>query len=447
MAQHSPTDSSSSAAADSGGSTPSLLSVRLSLALLLLINLFNYIDRYILSAVEPLIRDELLGKDDPDAKSKMGLLAPAFLVTYMLAAPAFGYLGDRFRRWAIVGAGVLLWSIATGATGLATTFSLLCMTRILVGIGEAAWGPIAPTIIADMYPARKRGWVLSWFYIAIPVGSALGVVLGGLIAAWKSWHWSFFLMAPPGLLLGMLAFLRPEPKRGGTAATSAPTKRTLKSAVAELLGNRTFVMNTLSMTAMTFAVGGMSFWMPTYIHEFRLHGGTDEAGAKQLAEITTKFGAITVVAGLAGTLAGGWVGDRLRGKLKGAYAAFGGMSMLAAFPFFMITLFTPFPMAWAFMFLAIFCLMLNTGPTNTITANVTSPSVRGTAYAMNILVIHALGDAISPPLIGLISDKTNNMNIAFGVVGAAIIISGFGWLWCARTLDRDTQLANPVPSA
>ncbi len=418
----------------------SLTSIRCSLALLLLINLFNYIDRYLLSAVEPLVRDELFGKDHPDAKFLMGLLAPAFLVTYMVAAPVFGRLGDRHRRWLIVAMGVALWSLATGGTGLATTFGVLLAMRVLVGIGEAAWGPIAPTIIADMYPASKRGWVLSWFYIAIPVGAALGVVLGGLIAATLSWHWSFFLMAPPGIALAILAWFRPEPARGAVEGGRAEVaSQPLRQALRDLARNRSFVMNTMGMTAMTFAVGGMSFWMPTYIHEFRMQGGTDEAGTAQLARVTTTFGAITVVAGLAGTLVGGWIGDRLRARMKGAYAAFSGLGMLAAFPCFLGVLYAPFPIAWGFMFLSIFLLMLNTGPTNTIIANVTPASVRATAYAVNIFVIHALGDAVSPPLIGLIADRTGDMNKAFLLVGGSIVVSGLLWLLAARTLDADTD--------
>jgi MFS family permease len=291
-----------------------------------------------------------------------------------------------------------------------------------------------------MYPASKRGWVLSWFYIAIPVGAALGVVLGGLIASMSSWHWSFFLMAPPGIALAILAWFRPEPTRGaaeGSRLDAPPLP--LRHALRDLIRNRSFVMNTLGMTAMTFAVGGMSFWMPTYIHEFRMQGGTDEAGTAQLAKVTTTFGAITVVAGLAGTLAGGWIGDRLRGRMKGAYAAVSGLGMLAAFPCFLLVLYTPFPVAWVFMFLSIFLLMLGTGPTNTIIANVTPATVRATAYAANIFVIHALGDAISPPIIGLVSDRTGDMNTAFLIVGGAIVVSGLLWLLTARTLDADTD--------
>ncbi|MCX5690197.1 MAG: MFS transporter [Planctomycetota bacterium] len=422
--------------------------MRFSLALLLLINLFNYIDRYVLSAVEVLVRKELFAKPEElgggeheNAKFWMGMLAPAFLVTYMITAPIFGWLGDRHRRWLIVALGVALWSLATGGTGLATTFAMLFVLRIFVGIGEAAWGPIAPTIIADMYPASKRGWVLSWFYIAIPVGAALGVILGGLIASWKSWHWSFFLMLPPGIVLAVLAYFRPEPQRGlNDQPSSSHARQPFLKTVMALKSNRSFVLNTLGMTAMTFAVGGMSFWMPTYVHEYRMGGLTDAAGTAQLATISTIFGGITVVAGLSGTLTGGWISDRLRGRVKGAYAAVAGVGMLLSFPCFLAVLYTPFPLAWVFMFLAIFGLMLNTGPTNTIIANVTPAPVRATAYAINILTIHALGDAISPPLIGLIAGKAaGGMNTAFLLVGVAIVVSGIIWIVAARWLDEDTR--------
>jgi MFS family permease len=369
-----------------------------------------------------------------------GAALRGFVGLWLVLGMFFGWLGDRHRRWMIVALGVALWSLATGGTGLATTFAMLFILRIFVGIGEAAWGPIAPTIIADMYPASKRGWVLSWFYIAIPVGAALGVVLGGQIAAWKTWHWSFYLMLPPGILLAVLAYFRPDPVRGqNDQASKSDARQPFLTTVKGLIHNRSFLLNTAGMTAMTFAVGGMSFWMPTYVHEFRMSGLTDEAGIAQLARISTIFGGITVVAGLTGTLAGGWISDRLRTRMKGAYAAVAGIGMLLAFPCFLAVLYMPFPTAWVFMFLAIFGLMLNTGPTNTIIANVTPAPVRATAYAVNIFAIHALGDAISPPLIGYISDKSGSMNTAFLLVGGSIIISGIIWLIASRWLDEDTR--------
>src|SRR6185437_13815632 len=184
-----------------------LSGARSALFLLLAINLFNYIDRQILAALEPDIRETFFAPDDVNRMTKTGLLAVAFFVTYMVSAPVLGFLADRINRWVIIGVAVILWSLASGASGLATTFGMLLATRLFVGIGEAGYGPTAPTIIADLYPVSRRGSILSWFYAAIPVGSALGFGLGGFIAAHWGWREAFYAVVPPGILLGVLCFL------------------------------------------------------------------------------------------------------------------------------------------------------------------------------------------------------------------------------------------------
>ena len=182
------------------------------LALLLAINLFNYIDRQILAAVEPEIRATFFAPNDINAMATTGALGTAFLLTYMLAAPALGWLADRFQRWIIIGFAVIFWSLASGASGLAATFAALLITRIFVGIGEGGYGPAAPTILADLYPLENRGRVLAIFCAAIPVGSALGYVLGGAISGHLGWRWAFYLVTPPGLLLGALCFTQRDPR-------------------------------------------------------------------------------------------------------------------------------------------------------------------------------------------------------------------------------------------
>lgn len=428
----------------------------LSLALLILINLVNYIDRYNLAAVEPHIRDEFL-KGDPDAFTKTGQLSTAFLVTYMLFAPVFGWLAAKFNRWVIIGFGVLLWTIATGATAYAPSYNTLLLCRIVVGVGEAAWGPTAPTIIADMYPVARRGYVMAWFYVAIPVGSALGYMLGGQMAAHFSWHYAFLTAVPPGIVLGLWAFFRPDPPRG--ANDEGVIKRKFRPRdLLVLAKTRSYVYNTLGMAAMTFAIGGMSFWLPTYVNEYRLRYGVDEAGSANLGKVTFLVGVITVICGIGGTILGGLWGDKLRNKgIRGAYFKLSGYTMLAAFPVFIASLFVPFPLAWAFIALAMFLIFLNTGPTNTITANVSHPALRANAFGLNILFIHAAGDAISPRVIGQVRDATNsdthgtlwpalneaggNMNAAFALVGAAILLAGVLWLLGARHLEKDTAAA------
>ncbi len=196
------------------------------LAVLLLVNLFNYIDRQVLAAVEPEIRHSLLAADDPNAMSKMGLLSTAFLFSYMAAVPLFGWLAERYRRWLLIAIGVLLWSLASGASGLALTFVMLLVTRCFVGIGEGAYGPVAPALLSDLFPRSKRGQVMSWFYVAIPCGGALGYALGGMVAKLADWRWAFYVVVPPGVLLGLWALRMRDPPPGAADAVSGPPRRT-----------------------------------------------------------------------------------------------------------------------------------------------------------------------------------------------------------------------------
>ena len=394
------------------------------LALLLAINLFNYIDRYVLAAVEPEIRAAFFAAGDPNAMAVTGLLGTAFFVTYMLSAPALGWLSDRFSRWLIVGISVMLWSLASGASGLAATFGILLLTRILVGIGEGGYGPAAPTILADLFPIAVRGRVLSVFFAAIPVGGALGYVLGGLINAHLGWRWAFYLVTPPGLLLGLLCFTQRDPRGRGTQREQQA--RPTWNDYLMLFRTRSYIINCLAQTAMTFAIGGLAFWISAYL---RYRG--------EPASTTAFFGAITAVAGLLSTLIGGVIADRMRPRYPGSYFLVSGVGMLLAAPMFVAMLYTPFPAAWGFLFGAIFFGFLNTGPSNTALANVTFPSVRATAFALNILVIHALGDALAFPAIGYIAGHTN-MNIGFLVISGVMLVSGSLWLMGTRFLEADS---------
>ncbi len=460
------------------GGGAALPGARAALGLLLLINLFNYIDRYILAAVIPSIKgtffDNGRGIDNATVASivdwvqhtlgvrledaLIGLLGTAFMVTYMIAAPVFARLAERVSRWTIVGAGVLLWSLASGASGLAASFVVLFLTRCFVGIGEAAYGPVAPSIISDLYPVEVRGRVLALFYVAIPVGTALGYALGGVVAgsgigrwagglfgvATESWRWAFYVVVIPGAALALRSLFMPDPPRGqADDATSGPrpgSSPTAKSQAvnwrdyAVLLRTPSYVYGTLGMTAMTFALGGISFWMPYYLET--------RPGHPQATLLYPLFGGITLVAGLTSTLAGGWAGDRLRTRFSGSYFLVSGAAMLVGFPVFLLALHAAFPWIWVLIFIACFCLFFNTGPSNTILANVAPPSIRAAGFALNIFVIHALGDTFSPLLIGLLNDYFgHDMNKSFVVVGIMFVIAGVLWLAGSRHLARDTALA------
>jgi MFS family permease len=407
------------------------------LLLLLAINLFNYIDRQVLAAVEPEIRRCLLAPGDPNGQAKMGLLSTAFLVSYMVAAPLFGWLAGRYRRWALIAAGVVLWSFASGASGLALTFAALLVTRCFVGIGEGAYGPVAPTLLSDYYPVARRGRVLAWFYVAIPVGSALGYALGGQFAQFaperQSWRWAFYAVVIPGVLLGVWALLLREPARGAADGLAAPPRRARLADYRLLLRIPSYALDTLGMAAMTFAMGAMGWWMPAYLER---HAATPLWGV----EPRTTFGALTAVAGLLATILGGLAGDALRGRWRGSYFLVSGLAMLAGVPSALAFLHMEFPAAWFFVFLTVFLLFFSTGPTNTILANVTHPSLRATGFAMNILAIHVLGDAISPPIVGAIADRWS-LDHGFLAVTAFIGAGGILWIWGARHLDRDTAAA------
>jgi MFS family permease len=404
------------------------------LFLLLGINLFNYIDRQILAALEPDIRATFFPVGDANTMTKTGFLGTAFLLTYMVSAPVLGFLADRISRWIIVGAAVILWSLASGASGLATTFGILFATRICVGIGEGGYGPAAPTILSDLFPIETRGRVMAIFCAAIPVGSALGYVIGGLIGVHFGWRWAFYLVTPPGLVLGLLCFWQRDPRVAAHHLVQKSSRRRLTDYLT-LFRTRSYLINCIAQTLMTFAAGGLGFWVSAYL---RYRNQSPAFGM-------TVFGLITVVAGLISTLLGGIVADKLRPRFAGSYFWVSGIGMVIACPAFIATLYIPFPAAWVAMFFAIFFLFLNTGPSNTALANVSLPAVRATAFAINILVIHALGDVQAFWMLGYIGGHTN-MHVAFLFVSGIMLASGLVWLSGVKYLAADTAAVEAVTS-
>jgi hypothetical protein len=276
--------------------------------------------------------------------------------------------------------------------------------------------------------------VLAWFYAAIPFGGALGYALGsGALRLTGNWRMGFYLVVPPGLMLAVWCWFLKEPRRGATDPAAATGRRENWSDYLTLFKTPSYVLNTLGMTAMTFAIGALAFWVPGFLeyrHVETLWG----------IDATTAFGGLTALSGLAATLLGGIAGDRLRPIFPGSYFLVSGAAMLLAFPLLLLMTFLDFPNAWWPLVGAVFCLFFNTGPTNTILANVTHPLLRAPAFALNILVIHLLGDAISPTVLGFIADRSN-FDVAFRFVSGMVLVGGLLWLWGTRYLQRDTALA------
>lgn len=400
------------------------------LVLLFTINLLNYIDRQVLFAVFPLIKEDLRLSD-----TALGFLGSAFMLSYMISAPLLGWLGDRRSRVKLACWGLSLWSIATATSGLAEKYVTLAMSRATVGIGEASFGTVSPGIVSDYFPKSQRGRSLSFFYLAIPVGSAFGYVLGGILGQTFGWHVVFFVAALPGLILLLpLLYLR-EPRCGYIKKAAAGHEGSRFRDYIALFKNRSFVINTLAMSSMTFALGGLAQWMPTFLH--RMHGQSVAAG-------NTLFGAITVVAGITGTLTGGWLGDMLQRKNSKGYLLVSGWGFLLGAPIAAYALIAnSLPGCMTAIFFAEFFLFFNTGPLNTIVINVTNPAVRAMAFAVNIFFIHALGDAVSPTILGRLSDMWG-LRFSLLITPLAILLAALLSFTCTRFIEEDSRKADAM---
>jgi MFS family permease len=392
---------------------------RLTLALLTGLNVLNYIDRSVLFGVQPLIQKEF-GIND----LQLGRLNSAFFLSYLCAAPLVGYLGDKYPRHRIVAIGIFVWSGFTLLSAITHTYNELLFRHIMVGIGEASYAVIAPTLIADAFPLERRGRVLSIFNLALPFGTALGIVLGGKMGVQFGWRAPFMMAGIPGFLLALILLILPEPERGKRDSVTASEVR---STLPGLLRNGAFVSATLGLAMYTFALGGLQQWIPTFLYRVR-HIPLDKA--------TTIFGAMTGATAINATLLGGWLGDRMLKRHHGAYYTLSGVAMLAAVPLMVVAIYMTGPPMYPAMSIAEFFLLLNTGPLNAAIVNSVSARIRSTALAVNVVVIHLLGDVPSPSIIGWISDKTSSLQTGFWVTFVAAALSGVILVYGSRYAPR-----------
>ncbi len=315
---------------------------------------------------------------------------------------------------------MFIWSLATTLAGFARGFAALFLARAAVGVGEAAYGTISPGVLADYYPRALRGRVMAVFFAAIPVGSALGFVIGGLVDRAWGWRAAFFVVGIPGLLLSLLCLRIPDPPRGAhddEPGAAAPTGSAL-AAYGHVLRNRTYVLTVLGYAAYTFAVGGMGAWMPSFLERIR---------SVPKAQATVQFGAIVVATGFVGTFAGGWLGDALLRRTRNAYLWLSGVAALAAAPLAWMVFADSRPAVYLPALVAAELLLFaSTGPINSVIVNVVRPVERATAGALSILTIHLFGDVPSPWLIGRISDASS-LDRAVLIVPVAVLVCGAIW--------------------
>ncbi|OGR65085.1 MAG: hypothetical protein A2X31_07980 [Elusimicrobia bacterium GWB2_63_22] len=386
------------------------------------LSLFNYIDRQVLYAVFPLIKADLHLSD-----AKLGFLASSFMLVYMCFAPFVGYFGDRVRRPLIIGVSAIFWSVSTLFSGLVKNYGQLLATRSAVGIGEAGYGTVCPSFLAEWFPTERRARVMALYALAIPAGSAVGYLLGGFLGQHFGWRNAFFIVAVPGMLLGVIAlFLRETPEKLQRA------EHISFGGYKALLKNRTFLLICLAQSIGTFSVGGLAAWMPSYfVRAFGVSVG--KAGFL--------FGAVTVVAGLLGNFAGGWAADWLHKRTKRAYFVVGYMSFFLSIPFGVSAIFTDdLNTCLAMIFFAEFFIFAYSGPYHAAIVETVPVTMRSMAFALDIFIIHALGDAVSPFLLGVVSDSAG-LPVAIFIAMIYLLAGGVISILAGEAYKKDFHAA------
>lgn len=358
------------------------------LLVLTALNLLNYADRNVLFAVQKLVQEEF-----HLSFKQVGFLTSAFLGLYMVAAPFVGPLADRYSRKLIITLGAIFWSGLTLLTAVTHNYTELLVRHTLVGVGEATFVTIAPTFVADLFHENVRGRILGVFYLAIPVGSAAGYLLGGYLAPHYGWRFPFYVAAAPGFVLALVVLFLKEPPRGQFDSLKETPER---GTVLGLIHNPAFLTSTLGMAFMTYSLGGIQVWMPQFL-------SSERHFTLETANLT--FGIIIVIDGILAALVGGWLGDYLLPRMKSSYYFVSAASMLLGIPVMIVALFSKGPLMIPAIGLAAFFLLLNTAPLNAAVINSVGAHIRATALAVNIFIIHILGDVPSPTMMGWIADR------------------------------------------
>jgi MFS family permease len=379
-------------------------SARAALVLLTALNFLNYVDRYVLPAVQVPLEREI-----PMTNEMYGLLFSSFFIFYSIAAIPIGMLADRYPRRIIIAAGGLLWSGATLLTALTTDYKGLFIRHLLVGVGEASFATIAPAFLSDLYGEEERGRVLAVFNTALVAGMAVGTILGTRLGGQYGWRMPFYVGAAPGLVVSLLIFAIPEPPRGAKDAAHVAERRHIWG----LFSNRAFISASLGMAMLTFCESGLQTFVIKYLVNDR---------AIALKTAGDVFGLMSLFNGIVAVIIGGWIADRMLRRNHQANYIISSLAMGLAIPFMLITIYGPRSTLWPLMFVTEFVLFLNTGPLNAAIVNAVSAPIRATALAVNIFIIHFLGDVPAPAIMGWIADKAS-LPLAFSAAIVACALS------------------------
>ena len=398
------------------------LSPAWTLAILAGLNMVNYMDRAVLNAVRTPMADDF--KID---YQESGRAFTAFMIGYFVTSPIFGYLGDRVSRKWLIAAGIFIWSLGTVLTGFAGTFGMLLGFRALVGVGEASYATISPGLISDTFGGKHRNNALTIFYVAIPVGFALGYLFGGEMSALHGWRSAFIWAGAPGLLLALILLPFKDPERGQAEAAGGTAKPEFRDFL-KLFTNPKYMLVVWGYVAYTFALGAFSFWGPTFLE--KMHGLKTE-------QANRFFGAVIVVGGLVGTMLGGFVATAWQRRNPAGYAWVLTGSILLAAPVAAAALWvSDTTLAMGLLALAIFLLFLSTGPTNTLIIETVPVNLRSSAMALSIFMIHLFGDMWSPEIVGSVADHWHSLRTGVLVLPVALVVGGLLWLGLALKMKK-----------
>ncbi|KAI1293630.1 Protein spinster -like protein 1 [Halotydeus destructor] len=423
-----------------------------SVAILCFINLINYMDRFTVAGVLKKVQN-YYDLDDQEG----GLLQTAFIVSYMVMAPLFGYLGDRYPRKYIIAGGVFFWSCMTYAgTIVPPQYPLLFyLARALVGVGEASYSTIAPTLIADLFVGEMRTRMLAIFFFAIPVGSGLGYVVGGQMATINDdWRYALKVTPPLGIISVLLTlFVLQEPVRGQSDGAASSESTTLKEDILYLCRVKSYIWSTLGFTSVCFAVGALSWWAPKYMASAYEYAGITDMAEDKVALI---FGVITCVSGILGVVIGSGGAQYYRRYNSKADPLICGFGVLLSVPFSFLGLSLAYgvpALSWISIFITITALCINWTLCADILLYVISPNRRAFAQAMQILFAHLFGDAASPFVVGTIADaikrhegdltpavKYHSMQYALYSTSVVLVLGGLAFLYTAKYIDNDREV-------
>jgi MFS family permease len=381
------------------------------LAMLLIVYTFNFIDRQILGILAGPIKADLHLTD-----TQLGMLGGlALAILYSTLGVPLGWLADRTRRSWVITASLAIWSGFTALSGMATGFAQLFLCRLGVGFGEA--GGVAPSyaLIGDTFPPHQRARALAVYSLGIPLGAGLGVLFGGYIAASFSWRAAFLWVGLAGFLFAPLfGLLVRDPPR---ATPAAATPHRFGAVMRILLVKKSFWLLAFGAASSSMLGYGLGFWLPSLMRRsFDL----------DLLATSRFFGAVALIGGVAGVLAGGWIGDRLGARNRAFYARLPALAFLIAVPLFgagilssSVTLaFLLFlvPQGLAYVWL---------GPVLTAVQHLVPAQMRATASASFLLINNLIGVGFGSLTIGALSDALTPSLGAEALRFALLISLGF----------------------